>query len=67
MDAFGWHFLAERNRQIIRGMIAYQHPALPGSIIGPILPLVGQDARFDELDRRADDRHVRANSGTRWL
>jgi hypothetical protein len=55
MDVFGWHYLSERNRQIIRGMIAYQHPALPGSSIGPILPFVGQNARFDELDRRAHE------------
>jgi hypothetical protein len=52
-DEFGWHELEGMNREIIRGMVAYEHPVSPETSNGPILPYPNQTARFDELDRAA--------------
>jgi hypothetical protein len=53
MDALGWRNLAGRNRMVILGMAAYEHPVSPETSTGPIFPLPNQNARWDELDRRA--------------
>lgn len=53
MDALGWLALAERNRRTILGMASYEHPVSPESGSGPIIPFPNQNARSDELDRRA--------------
>jgi hypothetical protein len=53
MDGVGWLNLESRNRWIIVGMAAFEHPVSRESSIGPILPYPNQNARLDELDRRA--------------
>ena len=53
MDAVGWFYLVQRNREIVRGMAAFEHPVSPVSSIGPILPDPSRNARFDVLVRRA--------------
>jgi hypothetical protein len=53
MDFWGWHNLELRNRFMVSGMAAYEHPASTKSSLGPVLPLPGQNARLDELDQRA--------------
>jgi hypothetical protein len=53
MDALGWRNLTGRSSMVILGMAAYEHPVSPESSTGPIFPLPNQNARTDELDRRA--------------
>jgi hypothetical protein len=53
MDTWGRSYLSARDRIVILGMAAYDHPASPGQAAGPILPYPNQDPRLDELDRRA--------------
>ena len=53
MDAGGVHYSAVRNRELIRGMTAFEHPASPESTAGPILPLPNQPASSDLVDLQA--------------
>ncbi len=53
VDAWGWRYLRARDRPIVLGMAAYEHPASPESSSGPVLPVPGQPKILDELDRRA--------------
>jgi hypothetical protein len=48
MDVFGWRYLADRDRELVRGMAAFEH-----SSAGPVLPMRGQSATMDEFDKRA--------------
>jgi hypothetical protein len=48
MDVLGWRYLAERDRDLVRGMAAFDH-----SSAGPVLPMPGQSASMDEFDKRA--------------
>ncbi|HUY82665.1 MAG TPA: hypothetical protein VMU92_13145 [Acidobacteriaceae bacterium] len=38
-DAFGCHYLTARNRELVRGMVAYQEPNAANSGMGPVVPL----------------------------
>jgi hypothetical protein len=53
MDSWGWRALEERNRRLVSGMAAYEQSVSSNSVIGPLLPVPGQDLRFGELQRRA--------------
>lgn len=48
MDILGWRYLTDRDRDLIRGMTAFEH-----SSAGPVLPMTGQSASMDEFDKRA--------------
>lgn len=52
MDLSGAHYLDGRNYEMILGMAAYEHPSSPDHIDGPMIAR-HQNARFDELARRA--------------
>ena len=52
MDARGWFYTADHNRNLVRGIVAYEHPD-SSDFPGPVLPVLNQPARADELDRRA--------------
>jgi hypothetical protein len=53
MDFWGWFYLEQRNRKNVLGMATYELSVSTGSSVGPILPLPGQGARSDELEKRA--------------
>jgi hypothetical protein len=53
MDAGGWHYSGVRNRELIRGMAAFEHPTSPESTAGPVLPLPHQPANWDFVDLQA--------------
>jgi peptidoglycan/LPS O-acetylase OafA/YrhL len=48
MDVMGWRYLASRNRDLVRGMSAFEH-----SGAGPVLPFPHQPWWVDELDEHA--------------
>jgi hypothetical protein len=48
MDVLGFRYLADRDRDLVRGMAAFEH-----SSAGPVLPMPGQSAGMDEFDKRA--------------
>jgi hypothetical protein len=53
MDAWGWSYLANRNRETVLGMAAFRNRGELNS--GPILPNPNHGARFDLLVRRAPE------------
>jgi hypothetical protein len=53
MDVLGLHYLVDRNREMIRGMIAFEHSVPSGYVVGPVLPWAHQLPMIDELDRYA--------------
>ena len=53
MDIWGVAYLLDRNRRVVTGMTAFEHPVSSEELVGPILPYPNQDPRLDELDRRA--------------
>jgi hypothetical protein len=50
MDVGGYHYLANRNEELVQGMTSYQ---LSGSKIGPILPSPTQPPHFAEFRKAA--------------
>ena len=48
MDVFGWRYLADRDRTLVQGMIAFED-----SSAGPVLPMTGQSTSMNEFDQHA--------------
>jgi hypothetical protein len=53
-DYKGHKFFKARYEYWTTGVAAYQHPEFPGSTVGPVLPLVGED-----IQRKLTDVHCR--------
>jgi hypothetical protein len=51
MDVGGYRYLQNRNKELTRGMLAYE---LSGSKIGPILPSPNQPPDFGEFRSKAN-------------
>lgn len=53
MDYMGWRYLTGRDRELISGMTAFEHPEPSGLNLGPVLPMHPQPSWMDLVDRTA--------------